>query len=238
MEDPTGWLLEKKLSRQFWVFFTCRLFFDVGFSVYYFCSISICLTFTLTNELSAGRRRTDARDSSRNLASGWLARKIGLRPPLICCMIAAPLLGAARAVVMWEGRRLVWRFWPGWQCALGRLLSAHGGKAYKPRRTVLPAFSLIFSASIGRQRTGRAHLWIFASLVEVGRLCDWASDSKRMILLGACGLASIGLIPCCACKTRGMRANIWQRARLQSNRGRLALFCCASCHRWHCGRQF
>ena len=34
--DPAGWLHEKKLSRDFWVFFAAAFFFDFGFAVYFF----------------------------------------------------------------------------------------------------------------------------------------------------------------------------------------------------------
>ncbi|MEI9970353.1 MAG: hypothetical protein WDM87_17690 [Terracidiphilus sp.] len=35
-KNPPSWLLEKKLSRGFWVFFAVAFFFDFGFSVYVF----------------------------------------------------------------------------------------------------------------------------------------------------------------------------------------------------------
>ena len=35
-KSPAGWLLEKQLSRSFWVFFAVAFFFDFGFSVYFF----------------------------------------------------------------------------------------------------------------------------------------------------------------------------------------------------------
>jgi len=34
--SPASWLMEKKLSRGFWVFFTVAFFFDLGFAVYFF----------------------------------------------------------------------------------------------------------------------------------------------------------------------------------------------------------
>ena len=32
---PGAWLLKKKLSKDFWVFFTVAFFFDFGFSIYF-----------------------------------------------------------------------------------------------------------------------------------------------------------------------------------------------------------
>jgi len=195
-KNPTRWLLEKKLSRRFWVFFTVAFFFDVGFSVYYFLFNLYLLDFHFNERvigLVGGALTLGTVVGT--LPVGWLARKIGLRPPLICCMIAAPLLGAMRAIVMREWAQIGLAF-------LAGLAMCIWGVCFPPMVARLTttenrasAFSLIFSASIGASAlggliSGYLPLW----LKSAGYAIE-ASDSKRMILLGACGLASIGLIP-------------------------------------------
>jgi MFS family permease len=194
--NPTGWLLEKKLSRQFWVFFTVAFFFDVGFSVYYFLFNLYLLDFHFNERVIGlvGGALTLGTVAG-TLPVGWLARKIGLRPPLICCLIAAPLLGAMRATLMWEWAQIGLAFVAGLaMCIWGVCFPPMVAKLTTTENRA-SAFSLIFSTSIGASAlggliTGYLPLW----LKSAGHAIE-ASDSKRMILLGACGLASIGLIP-------------------------------------------
>jgi MFS-type transporter involved in bile tolerance (Atg22 family) len=98
-----AWLLEKRFSRSFWVFFAVALFFDFGFSVYFFLFNLYLLDFHF-NERTIGLvgGALALGSMAGTLPVGWLARKTGLRPLLAICMTAAPLLGVARATVMWE----------------------------------------------------------------------------------------------------------------------------------------
>ena len=154
-KNPTRWLLEKKLSRRFWVFFTVAFFFDVGFSVYYFLFNLYLLDFHFNERvigLVGGALTLGTVVGT--LPVGWLARKIGLRPPLICSMIVAPLLGAMRAIVMREWAQIGLAF-------LAGLAMCIWGVCFPPMVARLTttenrasAFSLIFSASIGASALG------------------------------------------------------------------------------------
>lgn len=195
-KNPTGWLLEKKLSRSFWIFFTVAFFFDFGFSVYYFLFNLYLLDFHFNERVIGlvGGALTLGTVAG-TLPLGWLARKIGLRPPLVCCMIAAPLLGALRAMAMWEWAQIGLAF-------LAGLAMCIWGVCFPPMVARLTttenrasAFSLIFSVSIGSSALGGLISGYLPLWLKWAGHAMQASDIKRMILLGTCGLAFLGLFP-------------------------------------------
>lgn len=195
-KNPTGWLLEKKLSRQFWVFFAVAFLFDVGFSVYYFLFNLYLLDFHFNERVIGvvGGALTLGTVAG-TLPVGWLARKTGLRAPLILCMITAPLLGAMRAVVMWEWAQIVLAFVAGLAMCIWGVCFPPMVARLTTTENRASAFSLIFSASIGASALGGLISGFLPFWLKSAGYAIEASDSKRMILLGACGLASIGLIP-------------------------------------------
>src|SRR6266702_6578844 len=88
------------------------------------------------------------------LPAGLLARRIGVRTPLIVCFIAAPVLGVLRALAMSEPLQIGLGFAAGLAMCLW-------GVCYLPALARLTtednrafAFSLIFSASIGTSTLG------------------------------------------------------------------------------------
>ena len=120
-KSPAGWLLEKKLNRSFWIFFTVAFFFDFGFSVYYFLFNLYLLDFHF-NERIIGLVGGALTLGSvvGTLPVGWLARKVGLASAddvLLDC--SALVMRTARNGDVGVARRLGWRFWLGWQCASG-----------------------------------------------------------------------------------------------------------------------
>jgi predicted MFS family arabinose efflux permease len=195
-KNPTGWLLEKKLSRNFWVFFAVAFFFDFGFSVYFFLFNLYLLDFHFNERVIGlvGGALTLGTVAG-TLPVGWLARRIGLFPPLACCMIAAPLLGAARAMAMWEWAQIGLAF-------LAGLAMCIWGVCFPPMVARLTttenraaAFSLIFSVSIGASALGGLMSGYLPLWLKMAGFSVQTSDIKRMILLGACVIALMGLVP-------------------------------------------
>jgi MFS family permease len=195
-KSPAGWLLEKQLGRSFWVFFTVAFFFDLGFSVYFFLFNLYLLDFHFNVRIIGfvGGALTLG-SVAGTLPVGWLARRFGLRAPLVCCMIAAPLLGALRAMAMWEWTQIGLAF-------LAGLAMCIWGVCFPPMLARLTttenrasAFSLIFSVSIGSSALGGLVCGCLPLWLNGAGFAMRASDVKRMILLVACAIALIGLIP-------------------------------------------
>jgi MFS family permease len=197
-------LVEKKLSRSFWIFFTVAFFFDFGFSVYYFLFNLYLLDFHFNERIIGlvGGALTLGTVVG-TLPIGWLAQKVGLIPPLIFCMIAAPLLGAVRSVAMWEWTQIGLAF-------LAGLAMCIWGVCFPPMVARLTttenrasAFSLIFSVSIGASALGGLITGYLPIWLKLAGYAMQAAEVKRMILLGACGLALAGLIPLLCLKDPG-----------------------------------
>ena len=193
---PARWLLEKKLSRSFWVFFAVAFFFDFGFSVYFFLFNLYLLDFDF-NERAIGLVGGALTLGSviGTLPAGWLARRTGLRPLLTLCLIAAPLLGVVRATVMLEWTQIALAFLAGlamciWGvCFLPALarLTTEENRAF--------AFSLIFSVSIGTSALGGLVCGYLQQWLKLAGYAMQDADVKRLILMAACGIAGMGLIP-------------------------------------------
>lgn len=195
-KNPTAWLFEKKLSRNFWVFFTVAFFFDFGFSIYFFLFNLYLLDFHFNERVIGlvGGALTLGTVAG-TLPAGWLARKIGLRPPLVCCMIAAPFLGAMRAMAMWEWAQIGLAFLAGLAMCIWGVCFLPMVARLTTTENRASAFSLIFSVSIGTSALGGLISGYLPLWLKMAGYAMQASDVKRMILLGACGLASMGLIP-------------------------------------------
>jgi predicted MFS family arabinose efflux permease len=140
--NPARWLKNEQLSRGFWVFFTAAFFFDFGFSVYFFL-FNLYLLDLQFNDRAIGLINGALTLGSvvGTLPAGLLARKIGLRPLLIVCLIAAPLLGALRAVVIGEMAQICLAFLAGlamclWGvCFLPAAVAEFGGIYAAARRS-------------------------------------------------------------------------------------------------------
>lgn len=191
---PAAWLREHNLGRGFWIFFTAAFFFDAGFSVYFFL-FNLYLLDLHFNERAIGLIGgvLTLGSMAGTLPVGALARRIGLRPLLIFCFIAAPSAGALRALSPWQPAQLVLAFVAGMamSCWGVCFLPTLAGLTTEKNRPA--AFSLIYSVSIGSSSLGA---------VICGDLPHWLSRTgwsipdvaiKRSILLGACVLAAAGL---------------------------------------------
>jgi len=193
--NPIVWLCRKRLSRGFWTFFTAALFFDFGFAVYFFLFNLYLLDLHFderTMGLVGGALTLGS--VAGTLPAGLLARRIGIRPLLIVCFIAAPVLGVARTFALWQSAQIGLAFLAGLAMCLWGVcfLPAVAGLTSHENRA--SGFSLIFSASIGTSTLGG---------VLCGYLPQWLARSgvnlqpaevKRLMLLASCAIAAIGLL--------------------------------------------
>jgi predicted MFS family arabinose efflux permease len=196
LRNPAAWLLEQKLSREFWVFFAVALFFDFGFSIYFFLFNLFLLDYRF-NERTMGLVGGALTFGSMvgTLPAGWFARRIGLRPILMFCMIAAPLLGVVRTTAMWEPAQIGLAFLAGIAMCIWGVSFLPAVAALTTEKNRASAFSLIFSMNIGVGALGGLVCGYLPQWLKMAGYAMPASDVKRLILLVACGIASLALIP-------------------------------------------
>lgn len=194
--SPAAWLLKKKLSRGFWVFFAVAFFFDFGFMVYFFLFNLYLLDFHF-NERTMGLVGGALTVGSMigTLPAGWLARRTGLRPMLMFCLITAPLLGVVRATVMWEPAQIGLAFLAGLAMCIWGVCFLPALARFTTEENRASAFSIIFSMSIGAGALGGLVCGYLPQWLKMAGYSMQASDVKRLILLVSCGVASLGLIP-------------------------------------------
>ena len=126
---------------------------------------------------------------------GLLSKRIGVKPLIITCFIASPLFNALRAIYIW---------WPA-QIALALLAGAAmsaGTVCYLPAVARLTtdknrtaAFSLIISASLGTSALGGVVCGYLPAWVKAAGISMHAADLKRTILVVACAVVLLGLVP-------------------------------------------
>jgi MFS family permease len=193
---PAAWFLEKRLSRSFWVFFAVAFFFDFGFSVYFFLFNLYLLDFHF-NERAIGLVGGALTLGSviGTLPAGWLARRTGLLPLLMFCMIAAPLLGVARATVMGEPAQIGLAFLAGLAMCIWGVCFLPTLARLTMEQNRASAFSLIFSVSIGTSALGGLVCGYLPQWLKMAGYAMQAAEVKRLILIVSCGIAMLGLFP-------------------------------------------
>jgi MFS family permease len=193
---PTAWLTEKRLSREFWVFFTVAFFFDFGFSIYYFLFNLYLLDFHF-NERTIGLVGGALTFGSviGTLPAGWLARMTGLRPLMMFCMIAAPILGAVRTLAMWEWAQIGLAFLAGLAMCIWGVCFLPMLARLTTEQNRASAFSLIFSVGIGSSALGSMVCGYLPQWLSMAGYTMQAADVKRLILIVASAIAAMGLIP-------------------------------------------
>jgi MFS family permease len=106
-KDPVGWFRQLHPGKGYWLFFTAAFFFDAGFSVYVFL-FNLYLLDLHFNEKAIGlvNGALALGGLAGTLPVGALGRRFGLRPLLLFCFVAAPLVGVLRAVWTGEGAQI------------------------------------------------------------------------------------------------------------------------------------
>jgi predicted MFS family arabinose efflux permease len=193
--NPVVWLREQKLSRGFWIFFTAAFFFDFGFAVYAFL-FNLYLLDLQFNERAMGLIGGAATLGSvvGTLPAGFLARMTGLRPLLLACFIAAPVLSSFRVIEMREPAQIALAFLAGLAMCLWGVCFLPAIARLTTEQNRASAFSLIFSASIGTATLGGVVCGYLPQWLKMAGITMQPADVKRLILLAACAIAAMGII--------------------------------------------
>ena len=195
-KNPFLWLREKSLSRSFWIFFAVAFFYDAGLSIYVFLFNLYLLDFNF-NERAIGLIGGSLMLGSLigTLPVGVLARRIGLRPLLIFSLIASPLIFVLRTIWVWEPAQLVIAFLAGISLSTWGVCFLPAVAKVTTERNRPAAFGLLFSAGIGTGALGGILCGYLPLWLKGAGFIMQPAAVKRLILLGACGMALLGIVP-------------------------------------------
>lgn len=194
--NPSGWLAVQDLGRGYWNFFSSAFFFDAGFATYFFLFNLFLLDYHF-NERAIGLIGSALTFGTLvgTLPAGALAQRLGLRPLLIFCFVAAPFLGILRTLWMWEPAQIALAFLAGLAMCLWGVcyLPAIARLTVEKNRTA--GFSLTFAASMGTSVLGGVVCGYLPRWLGAAGIVLPPARVKQLILLGACGIVLAGLLP-------------------------------------------
>ncbi|MES2221691.1 MAG: MFS transporter [Acidobacteriota bacterium] len=193
--SPREWLRREQLSRGFWVFFGAAFFFDFGFSVYFFL-FNLYLMDLRFNDRAIGliTGALTLGSVAGTLPAGVLARKFGVRPLLIVCFLAAPIMGAFRTMVHREMAHIYLAFVAGVAMSLWGVCFLPALARLTTEKNRASAFGLIFSVSIGTSTLGGFICGYLPRWLSMTGFTLQPEQVKRIILLASCAIAAVGLV--------------------------------------------
>jgi MFS family permease len=193
---PLRWIIDKELSRGFWIFFTAAFFFDFGFAIYFFL-FNLYLLDLHFNEQTMGLigGALTLGSVAGTLPIGKLAERFGLRPLLFVCFASAAALGVLRTTMMQQSAQVCLAFIAGIAMCIWGVCFLPSIARLTTEQNRAFAFSLIFSVSIGTSALGGIICGYLPGWLNAAGFVISAAKVKQLILLAACALATLGIIP-------------------------------------------
>ncbi len=189
-------LLARAPRGQFWLFFTAALFFNFGFSIFFFLFNLYLLGFHYT-ERSLGLIGGCMALGSilGTIPVGLYAQRFGLRLTLVCGLLCTVIFSVLRVCVLAQPAQLALALLTGmtlcsWAVCLSPAIASLTQEHQRPT-----AFSLMFSSGIGVAALGA---------LAAGQLPGWlrhfpqpftANRASSLTLGFACGAAALSIVP-------------------------------------------
>lgn len=192
--SPRAWLSEHKLSRGYWIFFTAAFFFDAGFVIYFFLFNLYLLDFHF-DEKAIGFVNGALTLGSMvgTVPVGILGKRLGMRPLLLVCFVAAPTVGLLRAVCMWEPAQIALAFVAGIAMCLWTVSFLPVVAALTTEKNSTAGMSMIFSVGVGTSALGGALCGYLPDWLRLVGFSLTPAAVKRLILIASCILAAAGI---------------------------------------------
>lgn len=192
-----SWWTLRAPRGQFWVYFFAAIFFNLGFSIFFFLFNLYLLELGVKeNFLGLVGSMMAVGNLCGTLPAGVLAERIGLRTTLLCGISIAIIAAALRSIFVWMPAQLALAVVSGlsmstWGVCLSPTVAGLTTEEQRPA-----AFSLMFSSGIGVAGLGAFAAGHFPSWIRTYNHAQWTLlQSERATLLVACALATIALIP-------------------------------------------
>lgn len=195
-KGAASWLRRYPTSRGYWLFFMAALCWDAGFGLYFFLYNLYLVDFHL-NERAIGlvNGALSLGLVVGTLPAGVLTRRIGARRLLLLCFLGAPVLGALRAVFVWEPAAIALAFVAGVVMCVWIVCFLPVTASLTSESNRVAATGLIFSVGIGTTALGAALTGYLSQWVGTLGAGMGPGDVKRIVLLMSSGVVALGAIP-------------------------------------------
>jgi len=189
-------LLLEQFSRGFWTFFIAAFFFDLGFGLFFFL-FNLYLADLHFDERSIGQITAwlTLGNVAGTIPAMLIARRRGMRPLLLFCFLGAPLICVLRVFVLAEGAQRGLAFCTGVALCCWPVCFSPTVASVTEERNRASAFSIVFATGIGMGTLSGLAGGYMPQLLRATGLNSSVVDSIRWVLLGACGVALLGLWP-------------------------------------------
>jgi len=192
--SPRAWLREHQLSRGYWIFFTAAFFFDAGFAVYFFLFNLYLLDFRFDEKVIGFINGAFTLGMmSGTVPVGLLGRRIGMRPLLLVCFVAAPVVGLLRSVWIWQPAQIALAFIAGIAMCLWTVSFLPVVAALTSEKNRTAGMSMIFSVGVGTSALGGAICGYLPDWLHLAGFSLSPAAVKRLILVGSCIVAAAGI---------------------------------------------
>jgi MFS family permease len=181
---------------KFWVYFTASIFFNIGFSIYFFLFNIYLMGFGLT-ERSLGLIGSFMAVGSilGTLPMGRLIDRIGLRWTLSLGVSLAVVVAILRVCVLWQPVQLGLALLSGFaMCSWAVCLSPAVASLTNERQRPF-AFSVMFASGISLAGLGGLIAGHLPGYLRSAGITLGASEANRYTLLIGCVIAALALIP-------------------------------------------
>ena len=191
-----SWIADKKLSREFWIFFAGALCYDFGVAMFLFLYNLFLLDIGFNERqlgLIAGAMTFGGVVGT--IPMGLLAQRAGLHRVLLGGFLLTPLVLAARALVAGEQVQIALAFLTGLCiCFWAVCFSPTAAKlTTESNRTF--AFSLLLSVGIGVGGIAGLRRWPPSRIFLTRIPSMQPADAKRIVLLLCCAIVALGALP-------------------------------------------
>lgn len=190
------WFATRNLSRQFWTFLAASLCFDLGMTMFFFLYNLFLLDRGYKEDfLGLLMGVMNVGSLACTIPAGVLVHRLGPRKSMLLCIVLVSSVSGARTLFAFRSGLLALAFLAGFVTTIWAVAIAPAIARLTDERSRPYGFSVVFSSGIG--------VGILANLAAshmpawFGRVHPALSSTqgKQMVLLLACGIVSLGLIP-------------------------------------------
>jgi MFS family permease len=186
----------QRFSKAFWVFFAVAFFFDFGMGLYFFL-FNLFLANLHFNEKVIGfiAGALTMGNVVGTVPVSLLTRRYGLRPLLLFCFTAAPILCVFRTLLFSMPAQIGLAFLTGVALSCWPVCFSPVVAKLTTQDNRVSAFSVVFATGIGTGTLAGLVGGYLPDLLKATGGTNHLVDDMRIVLIIACGIVVVGIWP-------------------------------------------